>query len=112
MAEGKAKTKQSSTKGPKAPAAKSSGKSGKRSTQTEVERRWNEYWRCRKQLEEAVAEVAAAQESLAVAMELERSRRAVFEETKRSLEQLLEVEPPSPPGAPQKRLDLVSGEDD
>lgn len=108
-AKAKAKPKRSPKK--KAPRAKSSpkGKSSKKSGGTEVEKRWAEYWRCRKQLEEACESVSSAQEKLAEAMELERSRRTVFEETKKALELLLEVAPPSPtPSAPQRPLDLVS----
>lgn len=64
-------------------------------TMSEVEQRWQEYWTCRKELEEAVATVREAEASLAAARELEHERRTIFESTKDSLKRMLEVEPAS-----------------
>ena len=86
--------KSSTTRKPKRK-AKAASKRRSSSAKTEVERRWREYWSCRKDLEEAVDAVRAAQTSLAEAAELERTRRAVFEKTKDALKQLLEVESPT-----------------
>lgn len=100
----KAKRKAAPKKKPaKAAPKKRKGKSGG----TEVEKRWAEYWRCRRQLEEACDTVREAQGRLSEALQLEQERRSVFEETKAALEQLLEVAPPTPDAMPS-RLDLVS----
>ena len=80
----KKKTKKKPTKKAKATGGKSKAKrSGGQST--ELERNWSEYWRCRTELEEAVAAVQAAEASLASARELERTRREVFDSTKDAL---------------------------
>ncbi len=63
--------------------------------ETDVERRWREYWECRTALEASVAAVRAAQTSLSEAREDERERREVFDRTKSALRDLLEVEPAS-----------------
>ena len=58
-----------------------------------VERHWKEYWASRKRLEEAVEKVRAASEVLKSTQELEKARRTEFEEIKRSLTRLLDVDP-------------------
>ena len=62
---------------------------------TEVEKRWKDYWARRKQLEEAVEKVRAASTALRSAQELEKTRRAEFDEIKQSLTTLLDVDPVS-----------------
>jgi hypothetical protein len=94
----KAKEKKAATKSKAAP-AKGSAR-GKGSPGNEVERRWNEYWSCRQQLEDAVEKVRLAREVLQKAQEAERERRAEFEGIKRSLTALLDVEAP---GASQRQ---------
>jgi hypothetical protein len=69
-------------------AAKATGSGG-----SEVERRWREYWACRKRLEEAVEKVRAATDTLKAAQEQEKARRSEFDEIKRSLTKLLDVDP-------------------
>lgn len=69
-------------------AAKSSESAG-----TEVEKRWKEYWARRKQLEDAVEKVRVASTALKSAQELEKTRRAEFDEIKQSLTTLLDVDP-------------------
>ncbi len=64
---------------------------------SEVERRWKEYWARRKQLEEAVEKVRAAAAALKSAQELEKTRRAEFDDIKRSLTTLLDVDPAGTP---------------
>lgn len=64
---------------------------------SDVERRWNEYWACRTKLEDAVATVKSAREALTAAQEAERACRAEFESIKGSLTTLLDVEPASGP---------------
>jgi len=72
--------------------AQKTARSGE-SAGTEVEKRWTEYWARRKQLEEAVDKVRAASAALKSAQELEKARRAEFDETKESLTTLLDVDP-------------------
>jgi hypothetical protein len=64
---------------------------------SEVERRWKEYWARRKQLEEAVEKVRLAAAALKSAQELEKTRRAEFDDIKRSLTTLLDVDPVAAP---------------
>ncbi len=73
--------------------------SAKRPVDSEVERRWKEYWACRTKLEDAVETVTAAREALQTAQETERTSRAEFEVLKGSLTTLLDVDPA---GGPQK----------
>ncbi|MBM4267132.1 MAG: hypothetical protein FJ144_11060 [Deltaproteobacteria bacterium] len=75
-------------KGAKATAPKAGGKGG-----SDVERRWKEYWNSRSLLEDAVEKVKLARDSLQKAQETERNRRAEFDQIKRSLTTLLDVEP-------------------
>jgi hypothetical protein len=70
--------------------AKARSKSG---AETEVEKRWQEYWDCRKRLEEAVARVRTAREALQQAQESEHARRIEFDKVKGTLTTLLDVEP-------------------
>jgi hypothetical protein len=65
----------------------------KESGGSEVERRWKEYWVRRKQLEEAVGKVRAASDVLKSAREQEKTRRAEFDEIKRLLTKLLDIDP-------------------
>jgi hypothetical protein len=80
---------------------RSIGARGRGSPATEVERQWRGYWQCRTELEEAVSAVQQAEKSLSSARDLERTRREVFERTKRALEGLLEVQPPGAGRAPR-----------
>jgi hypothetical protein len=91
----KAATKKKPRAKPKvAPKKKSKAGKGKSSgPTTEVEQRWNEYWTCRKQLEETIEQVRASRAQLTEIQAVEREHRTAFEDTKRSLKQLLEVEP-------------------
>lgn len=90
-----------STRGRRSGAARSKAGSSSASSseasrgRSEVEQRWHEYWEARTALEEAVATVRGAQDTLEHAKELERTRREVFETTKQTLKMLLEVEPAS-----------------
>lgn len=68
--------------------------------ETDVERRWREYWECRQALESAVDAVREAEARLSEARETERERRSVFDRTKDDLRDLLEVEPASSKAAP------------
>ncbi len=77
-------------------AQKSAAKGTRKKAGTEVERRWKEYWRIRKELEDVVAKVRSAKEALDAAMDLERTKREDFDETRRILTQLLDVEPAGP----------------
>jgi len=88
-------------KTPQRPAVKAASPAAKPSASTggEVERRWKEYWARRKRLEEAVDKVRVASEALKGAQEDEKARRADFNEIKRSLTDLLDVDPA---GAPQR----------
>ena len=72
----------------KKPARKGVGKHG-----TEVEKRWADYLEQRTALEEAVTAVQAAAQELASARQIETEKRREFDECKRTLEQLLEVDP-------------------
>jgi hypothetical protein len=77
----------------------------------DVARRWQEYWKCRKDLEEAVAAVRSAEQELTTARELERTRRELFDRTKNSLKELLEVEPASArAGSGKKTLEFPLAE--
>jgi hypothetical protein len=62
-----------------------------------VGQRWKEYWARRKQLEEAVERVRTAAAALKSAQELEKTRRAEFDDVKRSLTTLLDVDPVAAP---------------
>jgi outer membrane protein TolC len=64
---------------------------------SEVERRWKDYWERRSRLERAVEAVRAASAELKKAQEDEKARRAEFEEVKRSLTTLLDVDPVGAP---------------
>ena len=80
---------------------------GEATSNRDVARRWQEYWKCRTDLEEAVAAVRAAEQKLAVSRELEHTRRELFDRTKNSLKELLEVEPASArSGTGRKGLEL------
>ena len=72
-------------------------KKAQTSAKNDVEKRWSEYWRLRKELEDAVAKVRTAREGLSKAMELERGRCAQFEQVKAALTKLLDVEPAAAP---------------
>ena len=109
MARSKKKTKAGTTrrtakKAPKKTAKKTSAKAAGRGRgakeETDVERRWREYWECRQALESAVESVREAEARLAEARETERERRLVFDRTKDDLRDLLEVEPASSKSAP------------
>jgi len=116
--------KKTAKKAPKKAAKKTSTKaSGRGRTgkdETDVERRWREYWECRQALESAVEAVREAEARLAEARETERERRTVFDRTKDDLRGLLEVEPassagpppPPPPSFEQTRLGVVEDETD
>jgi outer membrane protein TolC len=78
-------------KPPKGAAAKAS------SPGSEVERRWKDYWERRSRLELAVEAVRSATTELKKAQEDEKARRAEFEEVKRSLTTLLDVDPVGAP---------------
>ncbi len=65
----------------------------KSEAESEVEKHWQQYWDCRKRLEEAVSLVRAAREALAQAQEQERGRRIEFDKVKGSLTNLLDVDP-------------------
>jgi hypothetical protein len=67
--------------------------SKRKGSESDVEKRWSAYWQRRNDLEEAVAKVREAREALASFVEIERSRRAEFEQVKASLTELLDVEP-------------------
>jgi hypothetical protein len=87
-----AKTRKTPAQPAPARAAKSAAAAG-----GEVERRWKEYWARRKQLEDAVEKVRAATEALRGAQADEKTRRAEFDEVKRSLTTLLDVDPVGQP---------------
>lgn len=89
-ARAKARPKPAAKPKPAARARRAKGAPG-----SDVERRWNEYWACRKKLEEAVEEVRGAREALQVAQDAERACRSEFETIKGSLTDLLDVEPAS-----------------
>lgn len=77
----------------KNPAASKAGKAKRgQGQQTDVERRWRQYWQHRTDLEAAVAEVTRCEASLTTARQLERTRREVFNQAKSHLQELLEVE--------------------
>lgn len=63
----------------------------------QVEERWREYWSRRTALEDAVSQVREAREALNLAIERESACRAEFDEIKRGLTELLDVEPAGPP---------------
>ena len=88
------KSKKASPK-PVKPAAKSGSAKSSAKGGSDVERRWKEYWACRKQLEDSVEKVRAARETLQKAQDEERARRTEFDEIRRSLTTLLDVEPAS-----------------
>jgi hypothetical protein len=98
-----ARAKQTPPKAPAPSSAKASAKPARApraakeptSSRSEVEKEWEQYWQHRAALEEACADVRRAQSSLAEATKRESERRIAFEEAKRSLKQLLEVESPS-----------------
>lgn len=88
----------------KAPGGKAAAKPAARGAASpgasnDVERRWKEYWAARKKLEAAVETVKAARDALNEAQEAERSCRSAFDEIKRSLTELLDVDPA---GGPQR----------
>lgn len=90
--------KKDKPKAPVAPAAKKSTRptpSGGQTSRSDVERRWQEYWRCRTELEQACNAVRQAQTSLGAAVDKEKKCRSVFEESKKVLKDLLEVESPA-----------------
>jgi len=76
---------------------------------SEVERRWQDYWERRSRLEQAVEAVRSATAELKKAQEDEKARRAEFDEVKKTLTTLLDVEPvgsaaaPTPPAASSGR---------
>jgi hypothetical protein len=81
-------------KTPQRPAPATARKRAGTPTQSdEVERQWGTYWACRKRLEEMVEKVRAAGEALRNAQEQEKACRAEFDDIKRSLTKLLEVDP-------------------
>lgn len=113
--------KTAAKKAPKKAAKKTSAKAAGRGAkdETDVERRWREYWECRQALESAVDAVREAEARLAEARETERERRSVFDRTKDDLRDLLEVEPASSKAAPPPssfdrgtRLGVVETEDE
>jgi hypothetical protein len=67
---------------------------------TEVERRWQDYWDRRSRLEQAVDAVRTATAALKKAQEDERARRTEFDEVKKTLTTLLDVEPVGAATAP------------
>lgn len=75
------------------PAQRRAGGKTKSAAESDVERRWNEYWASRTTLEQAVEQVKDARAALATAQDAERACRSEFEEIKRSLTELLDVEP-------------------
>jgi hypothetical protein len=91
------KTKKAAKKrsaGKPAAASRTSAKGRRKSgAGTEVEKRWQEYWDCRKRLEETVELVRSAREALQQAQEAERARRIEFDKVKGTLTTLLDVEP-------------------
>lgn len=113
--------KKTAKKAPKKAAKKTSARAAARAgnDETDVERRWREYWECRQALESAVDAVREAEARLAEARETERERRSVFDRTKDDLRGLLEVEPASSKAAPPPpsfergtRLGVVETEDE
>lgn len=87
-----AKPKPSPRRPPAAPKpAKGAAKAS--SPGTEVERRWQDYWERRSKLEHAVEAVRSATAELKKAQEEEKTRRTEFEEVKKTLTTLLDVEP-------------------
>lgn len=112
--------KKAAKKAPKKAAKKTSARASGRGAEeeTDVERRWREYWECRQALESAVDAVREAEARLSEARETERERRSVFDRTKDDLRDLLEVEPASSKAAPPPpsfnqgtRLGVVETED-
>lgn len=79
--------KKTKAAGKKSPARKTTGKRG-----TEVEHQWSAYLKRRTALVQAVETVRVASAELSKARETEAARRKDFDDSKRSLEQLLEVE--------------------
>jgi hypothetical protein len=69
------------------------------SPNSDVERRWQEYWARRQELESAIVQVKDAQVALDRAREAEHALRPAFDETKRSPKALLDVEPTDGPSA-------------
>ncbi len=98
-ARSKAKAKAKPAKKPAPAKAKARGSAAtsvrkkKSEAESEVEKHWQQYWDCRKRLEEAVSLVRAAREALAQAQEQERGRRIEFDKVKGSLTSLLDVDP-------------------
>lgn len=92
----KSRTTKAKTKGRTKKAAntarRSTARKGGAGKGSEVERCWAQYLQHRTALESAVEAVQAAQQELASAREIERSRRAEFDKSKQALERLLEVE--------------------
>jgi hypothetical protein len=110
MARKKSARSSSAKKKPAAKAAKArprsaGGKKRGSGQATEVERRWADYLEQRTALEESVAAVQAASEALSSARQIEAERRKQFDEQKRALEQLLEVEAASArrPDKPERK---------
>lgn len=89
----RAKAKVAPKRGDKASGKKTKAKAKAGPKKNDVEHRWREYWQCRTALEKSVAAVRDAQQNLAEARQLERTRREVFDQTKNALKDLLEVEP-------------------
>jgi len=89
MARAKKKKRSTRSKAKAAPkrAEKASGNKAKASKpgpkKNDVEHRWREYWQCRTALEKSVAAVRSAQQNLAEARQLERTRREVFDRLQR-----------------------------
>lgn len=95
MARAKSKTKRQS-KGARGEEPKKRGASKRQSGGNDLEKRWSAYWQHRGELEEAIAKVREAREALARLVEIERTRRAAFEQVKTALTELLDVEPATP----------------
>ncbi len=91
-----AKAKKAKPKAPRGPAKPEPRAAKGKAGDSGVEKRWREYWKCRKELEDAVEKVRAAREALNGALDAERSRREAFEDVKRTLTDLLDVEPAGP----------------
>jgi len=102
-----AKPKPSARRPPATKPTKSSPKAN--APGSEVERRWQDYWERRSRLEQAVEAVRTATAALKKAQDDEKLRRAEFDEVKKTLTTLLDVEPvgnpaaPAPPVAPAGR---------
>jgi hypothetical protein len=98
------KSQSSTTVKPKQRKANSAAQKARPSRGSEVERRWAAYLKERIMLEDAVKAVRLAEQTLTKVREQERQLRKSFEESKTTLEPLLDVENATTPKSPTVRI--------